>query len=139
MACSGLLHKADNPVLNCVQCGLKMIRATQSLGPGWDLRVGVSVGQVVAGVIGRRQYLFDLWGDTVNMGARMESHGEKGRITLTAEAWQWMAGLATAEEAVVEVKGKGPLTVFRLRDVSGQLSALSSQLSPGAQRLTAES
>src|SRR5262249_5605340 len=71
MAASGLLHRVENPVLNCVRCGLEMIAAAQALPTDWNLRVGVHVGQVVAGVIGHRQYLFDLWGDTVNTAARL--------------------------------------------------------------------
>jgi class 3 adenylate cyclase len=113
MAAAGLLRPVDNPVLACVRCGLEMLEAARKLGVGWDLRVGVHVGRVMAGVIGRRQYLYDLWGDTVNTAARMESHGVKGAITLSREAWRWMAGLARGEAHVVEVKGKGPLEMVR--------------------------
>ena len=60
----------------------------------WNLRVGIDIGPVVAGVIGRRQYLFDLWGDTVNTAARMESNGVRGKITLTERAWQRIEHLA---------------------------------------------
>jgi class 3 adenylate cyclase len=84
---------------------------------GLDLRVGIHLGPVVAGVIGRRQFCFDLWGDTVNTAARMESHGIPGAVVLSAEAWAPVAGRFRGESlGVVEVKGKGPLEMIRLRD-----------------------
>ena len=59
MAAAGLLRPIDAPVEACVRAGLEMIAATRSLPTGWDVRVGVHVGPVVAGVLGQRQYL---WG-----------------------------------------------------------------------------
>src|SRR4029078_11616725 len=58
MAAAGLLSPQENPVLSCVRCGPEMIAATQALPQvKWNLRVGIHVGAVVAGVIGQRQYL----------------------------------------------------------------------------------
>jgi class 3 adenylate cyclase len=117
MAACGLLKRVENPVLNCVRCGLDMIAAAQRLPNGWNLRVGIHAGQVVAGVLGRRQYLFDLWGDTVNTAARMESHGVPGAITLSAEAWRRVADCCRGEPlGAVHVKGKGELQMVRFVD-----------------------
>lgn len=114
MAASGLLLPAENPVLNCVRCGLEMIEMTRQLGLGWDLRVGVHSGPVVGGVLGRRTYLFDLWGDAVNTAARMESHGVPGAVTLTAHAWQAIAPLGHGQSlGPVAVKGKGSMEMVR--------------------------
>jgi CheY-like chemotaxis protein/class 3 adenylate cyclase len=114
MAASGLLERAANPVLNCIRCGQEMIAATRVI-PGWDLRVGIHLGAVVAGVIGRRQYLFDLWGDTVNTAARMESHGIPGAITLSRAAWDRVAADCDGEPLFVTVKGKGKLEMVRFK------------------------
>jgi class 3 adenylate cyclase len=120
MAASGLLKPEDNPVLPCVRCGLEMIEATQRLPVRWNLRVGIHVGQVMAGVIGRRQYLFDLWGDTVNTAARMESSGRPGHITLSPEAWALAEPLVRSDPRLsaaprqAEVKSKGWMTIHDL-------------------------
>jgi class 3 adenylate cyclase len=118
MATSGLLEPVDNPVLNCVQCGQEMIAAAHGLITGWSVRIGIHSGPVVAGVLGRRQYLFDLWGDTVNTAARMEANGVPGSITLSKKAWQGIAHCCRGESrGLVPVKGKGDLEVFRLQEI----------------------
>lgn len=114
MAASGLLNKAAEPVLNCIRCGLELIAITRDHHPDWDLRVGVHCGQVVAGILGHRQYLFDLWGDTVNTAARMESHGVPGCVTLSAQAWKHVEGQCRGTSmGCVPVKGKGQLQIVR--------------------------
>jgi CheY-like chemotaxis protein len=115
MAASGLLRKTtDHPVLHAIRCGLEMIKVTQSLSVAWNLRVGIHLGPVVAGVIGKRQYLFDLWGDTVNTAARMESHGIPGQVVLSGGAWAAVANRCRGESrGVISVKGKGQLEMVR--------------------------
>jgi adenylate cyclase len=117
MAAGGLLKPLDNPVLNCVQCGLEMLSATRRLPVGWQVRIGIHLGPVMAGVVGGRQYLFDVWGDTVNTAQRIESHGASDAVSLSKVAWQQVDGHFQAESlGLVEVKGKGALEIFRVRE-----------------------
>jgi DNA-binding response OmpR family regulator len=114
MAASGLLNRRGDPVLNCLRCGVEMIEATRQLATEWSLRVGIHCGSVVGGVLGRRQYLFDLWGDTVNTAARMESHGVPGQITLSEAAWRTVEPHCRGSRIQkVPIKGKGPMDVYR--------------------------
>jgi len=80
-----------------------------------QLRIGISSGPVVAGVIGRRRFLYDLWGDTVNMASRMESHGTPGDVQITRSTWELVRDeFECLPLGLVDVKGKGPVETWRL-------------------------
>lgn len=55
---------------------------------GWELRVGIHTGPVVAGVVGKKKYAYDIWGDTVNVASRMESNSEPGRVNISATTYE---------------------------------------------------
>ncbi len=80
---------------------------------GLQLRIGIHTGSVVAGVIGIRKFIYDIWGDTVNTASRLESHGVPGRIQVSEAVQQRIQGWCTCEaRGIVEVKGKGPMNLF---------------------------
>lgn len=54
---------------------------------GWELRIGIHTGPVVAGVVGKKKYAYDIWGDTVNIASRMESNGEPGKVNISASTY----------------------------------------------------
>jgi adenylate cyclase len=79
------------------------------------VRIGIDTGPVVAGVIGRSKFSYDLWGDTVNTASRMESHGIPGHIQVTARTYERLRDTYRFERrGPIEVKGKGRVTTYLL-------------------------
>lgn len=114
MATGGLLSHLENRVLSCVLCAIDMVHCVRQT-KDWDVRVGIHCGPVVAGLVGKTQYCFDVWGDTVNTASRMQTAANPGSIVLSSEAWQQIADLAQGEAFAVDIKGKGPTEVYRFR------------------------
>lgn len=96
---------------------LKVVaRLTPPEGIQIDLRIGMSTGPVVAGIIGSKKFSYDLWGDTVNTASRMESQGEVGRIHVSESTYDRLKGDFLFEErGAMEIKGKGSMTTYFLR------------------------
>ncbi|MGN6253665.1 MAG: adenylate/guanylate cyclase domain-containing protein [Solirubrobacterales bacterium] len=84
-------------------------------GLSLEVRIGIDTGPVVAGVIGRAKFAYDLWGDTVNTASRMESHGMPGAIQVTERAYERLRDrYELRRRGTIEVKGKGPMTTYLL-------------------------
>jgi class 3 adenylate cyclase len=89
-----------------------------------DLRIGISSGPVVAGIIGSKKFSYDLWGDTVNLANRMESQGELGRIQVSETTWALLRDdYELQERGRIEVKGKGSMTTYFLGPRKGRPAA----------------
>jgi guanylate cyclase len=83
--------------------------------PGLELRIGINSGPVVAGVIGTKRFLYDLWGDAVNMASRMESHGTPGEIQITPATYELLKDeFVCRRRGTILVKGKGEMETWYL-------------------------
>ena len=119
MAVAGLPDSRSDHVEVIAELALEMrdelgrLRATT--GHDISFRVGIATGPVVAGVIGRRKFAYDLWGHTVNMAARMESHGEPGEIQVTEAVHRLLADrYELVPRGRVKVKGAGTVPTWFL-------------------------
>ena len=92
------------------------MRSVDEMGHlGLELRVGINSGPVVAGVIGRKRFLYDLWGDAVNTASRMESHGTSGRIQITRATKELLGDEFVCEpRGTISLKGKGEMEAWYL-------------------------
>ncbi|MBE9146271.1 adenylate/guanylate cyclase domain-containing protein [Planktothrix mougeotii] len=86
-----------------------------NIGSQFQIRIGINTGSVVAGVIGIKKFIYDLWGDAVNIASRMESSGEPGRIQVTEATYERIKDQYNFEKrGKISIKGKGEMTTYWL-------------------------
>lgn len=121
MMAAGLpVERPANPAL-AAEAALRMRDAVWQISQDRDIeidiRAGIHVGEVVAGVIGQSKFVYDLWGDVVNVASRMESTAPVGEIQVTKEMYEAVRDQFLFEErGSIEVKGKGKMSTWILRD-----------------------
>ncbi|MEM9543322.1 MAG: adenylate/guanylate cyclase domain-containing protein [Cyanobacteria bacterium P01_E01_bin.42] len=120
MVAGGLLDTAEEHAVAIADLALDMQLAIskfrQEDGQPFRVRIGINTGPVVAGTIGLHKFAYDLWGDTVNVASRMESHGKANAIQVTDDTYQLLKGKFFFEErGEVPIKGKGNMTTYFLQ------------------------
>ncbi len=114
MATANLLDPHADPVMATLRAAFALAETAGSTPAGWQLRSGIHIGPVVAGVVGSRKFSFDLWGDTVNLAHRLSSLGSEPAVHLSAAAWARVVGRASGSSlGELDLKGKGNVEVVR--------------------------
>ena len=119
MVACGVPHFDPEHPYKIAEMGQRMVRYIKELKPVEGhipaMRIGIHSGPLVAGVIGKRKFIYDLWGDAVNTAARMESHGIPNMIHMSADTAGVIKDRFSLESrGVVDIKGKGPMETFLL-------------------------
>lgn len=117
MVGAGVPEPRSDHATALVRCALEMVDAVASVparnGRRIELRFGINSGPVVAGVIGRSKFHYDMWGDAVNIAARMESHGASGRIHVSSDTYELIRDAFVCEpRGTIPIKGKGEMQTW---------------------------
>ncbi len=121
MCAGGLpLRNNSNPV-DAVLAGLEIQHFMgevnkenqQNTVPLWELRIGIHTGSVVAGVVGKKKFAYDIWGDTVNVAARLQERGEVGKVNVSGETYQYIKDYFVCEyRGKIEAKNVGKIDMY---------------------------
>ena len=119
MFVSGLTQPKASHAVDAVMAALEIIQAVERLAhssPGWQIRVGLHSGPVVAGVVGSRKFAFDVWGKTVNFASRHESSGEPNCVNVSAQTYELVSDFFHCEpRGPVLIKDGRSLEMYLVR------------------------
>ena len=123
MAVGGLHDPAQAAAISTTRAALEMQefvlarkKARETAGQqAFDMRVGLHSGPLVAGIVGIKKFQYDIWGDTVNTAARMESAGQVGRVNISQTTYELIhagTGFSFENRGKIEAKGKGEMDMY---------------------------
>ncbi len=121
MIAGGVPIENDNHAELIAKAALEMQSAikdfNQENNENIDIRIGIHSGPLIAGVIGNKKISYDIWGDTVNIASRMESHSENGKIQISEATYHFIKGKFQIEKrGEIDIKGKGIMKTYYLLD-----------------------
>ena len=138
MCAGGLpLRNKSNPV-DAVLAGLEIqdyidkLKKNNKPGiPIWELRIGIHTGPVVAGVVGRKKFAYDIWGETVNAAARMEHLGEIGKVNISEVTYQNIKEYFDCNyRGKIDAKNIGEMNMYYVKRIKPEFSADEKGISP---------
>lgn len=126
MAAGGIpIANVTNPI-DVIEAGLEMQQfmaqikeeKAQKGEDMWEMRLGIHTGEIIAGVVGKKKFVYDIWGDTVNLAARMESSGEVGQVNISGETYELIKDHFVCEyRGKIKAKNKGEVDMYFVKEV----------------------
>ena len=129
MCASGIPDENPNQVKNVVLTGLQLVEVMNSFNekqrlnnePEWNVRVGIHTGELIAGVVGKKKFAYDIWGDTVNIASRMESNSEPGRVNISRQTYEEVKDFFNCEErGRIIAKNRGELEMYFVTELKSE-------------------
>ena len=113
LAVCGMPLPNPNHAENIIRAAMETIRFLADSNLPWEVRIGIHSGSVVGGVVGVQKYIYDIFGDTINTAARMETYSEPMRINISESTFRQIEGrFKVSEREITQVRGKGNLRMF---------------------------
>ena len=117
MAVSGLPNEKEDHAILCVQAAKEMHafieRRNESAAVKWKMRIGIHSGSLIAGVVGKKKFTYDIWGSTVILASRMEEVGEIGKINISATTCDYVHDKFNCDyRGKVNVEGQGDVDMY---------------------------
>jgi class 3 adenylate cyclase len=125
MCASGLNNSETDHAHRMVKAAIDMeafvndTKHNKDIDTSFDIRIGISTGSVVAGVVGTKKFAYDIWGDTVNVASRMESNSEPGKINISHDTFSVVKDSFQCEfRGQIAVKNRGEMKMYFVNSIS---------------------
>lgn len=138
MCAGGLPFPSNDHALRVVQAAMEIVEfvkdAREKAEPNdirFDIRIGINTGPVVAGVVGKKKFAYDIWGDTVNIASRMESNSEAGRINISENTYELIKDHCSCEfRGEMKVKNKGMMKMYYVSGMKKRIDGIKVNVYP---------
>lgn len=129
MSVGGIPVPNKTHLFDAVLAAIEMVESMEKIrkkylwANNWNLRIGIHTGSLIAGIIGKRKFAYDVWGDTVNMSSRLQETSEKDRINISREVFQVIEPYFECEyRGKITLKHKGPVDLYFVNRLKAEYS-----------------
>lgn len=131
MCAGGVPKKNNTHHIDTILAAFEIVRYMENLKKEkkikgeqcWELRIGINTGSLMAGVVGDKKFVYDIWGDSVNVASRLESSGESGKVNISGETYKYIKNFFNTElRGMIAAKNKGTIEMYFVNGIKADLS-----------------